>query len=222
MTAESYNRKQYRDGDLTDRHLVTLVEFWQRHHHDLAVDGYAGPNTLVTLRGSVFAIKKFWPLLCLAGGRTPVITSGFYTENPSRPTHKGVDLFYPWLDSDPDVSTGDGGAIKRNGRRRWWYPPGAVAIAAADGIVQLAGEIGTGWRCWLDHYNGERTGYFHGAKLLVEAGDKIKAGTPVIEVGHNPKGHDAKHLHFEVSPADRYAPMNPRTWLRGAQFITSP
>jgi murein DD-endopeptidase MepM/ murein hydrolase activator NlpD len=199
--------------------LVTdLVEFWQRHHQ-LVVDGYAGQNTLASIRAQRSPLEKFWPLPALPDGRAPEITSGFYTENPSRSTHKGVDMFYRWLDSDPDVPVGDGGAIKRNGKRRWWYPEGAVAIAAADGVVQQVGRIKTGHRVWINHGNGERTGYFHGLDAKVEVGQRICAGMPVITIGDNPQGYDAKHLHFEVSPVHSYAPMNPRLWLRGAGII---
>jgi len=214
VSAHDYNAKQLASGALSPAHLAKLVAFWQRHH-DLAVDGYAGPNTIDTLNDGL-QIAKVWPLLKLDDGRPPHITSGFKTENGSRPTHDGVDMFYPWEDSDPAVKVGDGGAVKRNGKRRWWYPDGAVAVAAADGEVMIAGDTRTGWRCWIDHWNGERTGYFHGAKLLVQKNQVVKAGQPVIVVGHNPNGHDAKHLHFEVSPVDKYAPMNPRNWLADA------
>lgn len=219
MSAETFNNKQLVDSKMSLTHLTALVEFWQRHH-DLAVDGYAGGNTIASIDkalGVDQAIAKIWPLPPLADGRIPKITSGFYTENPSRSSHKGVDMFYQWRDSDPDVPTGDGGAIKRNGKRRWWYPEGAVAVAAADGVVQKAGNWKTGWRCWVDHGNGERTGYFHGAQVLVTEGQIVAAGDPLILIGDNPLGHDGKHLHFEVSPVDRYAPKNPRTWLKDAK-----
>ena len=216
MSAEDFNRKQYQSGKLTDGMIARLVRAWQ-DDHGLDVDGYAGANTIDSLL-SASALVKFWPLASLTDGRKPQLTSGFYTENPSRPTHNGIDLFFEWLDSDPDMPTGDGGAIKKSGQRRWWIPPGTVAIAAASGIVQQASMIGTGHRVWVDHGNGERTGYFHGLALLVREGDKVAAGAPLITVGDNPKGHDASHLHFEVSPVDDYRPMNPRPWLSGAGF----
>lgn len=228
LSAKEFNDRQIEDGELSAAHLarligfwangdgpdlVRLVELWQRGH-GLKVDGYAGSRTINSLGRE---IEKFWPLHRLPDGRVPLITSKFHTENQWRSTHMGVDMFYVWLDSDPDMPLGDGGAIKRNGKRRWWYPPGTVARAAADGIVQLAGDTETGFRVWVDHGNGERTGYFHGSKVLVKVGDTVFAGEPLIVVGDNPKGHDAKHLHFEVSPVARYAPTNPRDWLRGAK-----
>jgi len=217
VSAASYNRKQYESGALTDEMIARLVEAWQRGQLGLAVDGYAGPNTIASLNART-ELEKFYPLPKLADGREPVITSTFYTENPSRPKHNGVDFFYRWLDSDPDVPVGDGGAIRKNGKRRWWYPPGAKAIAAASGVVQEAGPSPTGFRVWLDHGNGERTGYFHGTEVLVRKGDVVAAGTPLISVGDNPLDNDAKHLHFELSPVDRYAPKNPRKWLDGAKL----
>lgn len=228
MTAQSYNRKQYEAEFLTDDHVVKLVEYWQRGH-DLTVDGYAGPNTIRSIAGPlrlpIMTIRKNYPLVVLADGRKPIQTSGFYTENPSRPNHKGADFFYEWLDTDPDMKIGDGGAILKNGKRRWWYPPADLvtrygfAIAAAAGTVQIAGVTRTGWRCWVDHGNGERTGYFHLKVLHVEQGANVAAGQVLGPVGDNPRDRDAQHLHFEVSPADQYAPMNPRLWLRDAIYL---
>lgn len=217
MSADDYNQKKLDNGELSINNVTTMVESWQRLHPPLAVDGYAGPNTISSLNQG-YDLKKIWPLLSLPDGRVPVITSGFYTENGSRPTHNGVDMFFDWLDSDPQVKVGNCGAIMRNGRRRWWYPDGYVAVAAAAGVVTDAGEIRTGWRCWIEHDNGERSGYFHGASLLVKTGDHVEAGDPVIVVGCNPNAFNAKHLHFEISPADRYAPKNPRVWLKDAGY----
>lgn len=232
MSADKFNDSQVLKGELScdditrisdfwnehhDSKITYLVEFWQKRHR-LEVDGYAGENTIHSIRQANELIKN-WPLLLLPDGRKPHITSKFYTENDGRSTHKGVDMFYEWLESDPDVKLGDGGAIKKRGKRRWWYPDGAVAVAAAAGQVSHASKIGTGYRVWVDHGNGERTGYFHGSELLCELGQVVEAGAELMGVGDNPKGYDAKHLHFEVSPVDRYAPMNPRTWLRGARYV---
>jgi murein DD-endopeptidase MepM/ murein hydrolase activator NlpD len=217
MTANEYNQKQLDSGDLSISNVTTLVEAWQRLHPPLAVDGYCGPNTIASLN-PVLELVKIWPLLSLSDGRVPVITSGFYTENGSRPTHKGVDMFFKWLDKDPDVKVGNCGAIMRNGKRRWWYPDGYVAVAAADGTVSTAGDTHSGWRCWVDHADGNRTGYFHGASLLVREGQKVSAGDLLIVVGCNPNNYNAKHLHFEVSPIGKYAPMNPRVWLKDASY----
>lgn len=221
MNASKYNAKQYQDGNLTDAMVTKLVQCWQRHN-DLAVDGFAGPNTLHSLMSSGSgSLVKYFPLRLLGDGRKPVITSGFYTENPSRSTHHGVDFFYPWHSGDPLVPVGDGGAVAKRGERRWWIPEGTYAVAAADGIVQVAADSKTGHKVWIDHGNGERTGYFHLINCTVMPGDTVSAGTALGVVGDNPSGHDATHLHFEVSPAHRYAPVNPRTWLEGATYLSA-
>lgn len=217
--AKDFNLHQMEDGKLTMGHVTKLVRFWQKKH-GLAQDGKAGPKTLESLgHEPQFEIKKCYPLMALHDGRPPVITSAFKDENPGRSNHNGVDFFYEYLDSDPQVRVGDGGAIVKKGKRRWWYPEGACAVAAADGTVMMAGEIGTGFRCWIDHGNGERSGYFHGYELLVEVGEFVEAGQAILIVGDSPKGHDGKHLHFEVSPVHTYAPFNPRKWLEGADIL---
>lgn len=165
------------------------------------------------------AVDKVYPLRNLWDGRKPTITSGFKTHNPDRTSHDGVDFFYRWLDADIAMPTSDGGAIRKNGRRKWWIPPGTVAVAAASGVVSRASRIGTGWRCWVDHGNGERTGYFHGSTLLVKKGDTVAAGEPLLIVGDSPTGNDGTHLHFEVSPILVYEPKDPRRWLRGARHL---
>lgn len=217
MNASEYNGWQYDQEILTDEILTKLVEFWQRHK-GLTVDGFCGPNTINSLRPQVAPLAKVYPLLRLDDGRLPTITSEFYTENPSRSSHKGVDFFYKWLDSDPDAPIGDGGAVARRGQRRWWIPEGTYAVAAAAGVVMVAEDSRTGHKVWIDH-GSERTGYFHLQNCTVNVGDLVTRGAPLGLVGDNPNGHDATHLHFEVSPVDRYAPMNPRLWLAGARHI---
>lgn len=218
MNASEYNAKQYRTGKLTDAMITELVECWQRHHQ-LTVDGFAGPNTLGSILGGAAALAKFYPLRALTDGRQPVITSGFYTENPSRSTHKGVDFFYKWQEGDPLVAVGDGGAIAKRGTIKWWYPDNTCAVSAADGVVSEAGNTKTGHRVWVDHGHGERTGYFHLQNCLVSIGQRVDAGHPLGLIGDNPSGHDGKHLHFEVSPVGKYAPINPRVWLKGAGYL---
>lgn len=225
MSANDYNKRRLIDGDIKPEHVTALTKFWQRHH-DLAVDGYCGPNTInnINKAAGIDKAKRVYPLVQMPDGRKPILTSGFYTDNPSRPKHNGIDFFYRWLDSDPDVPVGDGGAIMRNGERRWWYPPlgsfeqAGEAIACMDGRVTVAGKIGTGFRCYVDHGNGYRTAYFHLESLYVSENQVVGVGTSLGAVGDSPKGHDGKHLHFEVHPCDRYAPMNPRLWLENATY----
>jgi len=236
MSAGDYNRRRVAEGQITTDDLESLWDWFTAQPGaledavatfqaatGLVEDSYLGPHTLERLRHGPDA--RAWPLVLLPDGRAPVITSRFYTENPERPTHKGVDLFYRWLEDDPDVPVGDGGAITRNGKRRWWYPPRAAfhqardAVAAHAGIVQDASKIGTGLHAWIDHGNGQRSGYMHLAELYVAKGQEVELGQSIGLCGDSPRGHDALHLHFEISPVDRYAPTNPRLWLASAALL---
>lgn len=168
------------------------------------------------------ALRKVYPLPLLADMRKPYITSQFKTRNPSRPNHNGCDLFHRWRESDGPVRMGDGGATRdptNPSKPRWFIPAGLCAIAAADGVVQLAGDTPTGRRVWIVHSDGNRTGYFHLRDLRVKVGAEVSAGTPLGEVGDNPKDRDAEHLHFEVSPTGVYKPTDPEIWLAGATYL---
>lgn len=76
-------------------------------------------------------------------GRAPVISSGHRDENPSRPTHAGVDIMFARLDSDTQPSK------KGEGAPRFVAPKGISVLAAHDGIVTRAGKINTGYRVWI-------------------------------------------------------------------------
>ena len=77
-------------------------------------------------------------------------------------------------------------------------PYGADFIAANDGIVVKAGYNGAyGNMVILDHGGGIQTLYAHGSEILVEEGQIITAGTPVLKVGSTGFS-TGPHAHFEV------------------------
>ena len=49
----------------------------------------------------------------------------------------------------------------------------------------------------IRHYNGLETVYGHSSKLLVKAGDKVKAGDPLSLEGRTGRA-TTEHLHFET------------------------
>ncbi len=222
ISAEEYTRQEMTAGRLTYRHIVELVEHFQ-DSYGLAVDGRPGPETRKKLDKVIFkgfdALSPDPFLLCpmpvLAGGRVAVITSGFHSVNPSRPDHNGCDWFYEWKTGDLPNFIGDKGCAgkKPNGEPKWVVPYGTNAIAACGGVVQIAGNSPTGYRLWIDHENGWRTGYFHLASLRRSVGDRVVAGDELGLIGDSPRGSDGRHLHFELSPTDRYAPVNPEPYL---------
>lgn len=222
MTAEDFNQLELTSGRLTIAEITALVRFYQeRSGIVLDVDGKAGKRTQeaigLLLPEAALAPPPDWrlemPMPTLGDGREPYITSAF--KPPDRPNHVGIDLFYAWRKGDRPGFVGDKGAAGKNadGTPRHVVPYGVHAIAAASGVVQIAGNSKTGFRLWIDHGNGWRTGYFHLLDLRVAIGQLVTVGAPLGQVGDNPDDHDGRHLHFELSPSDRYAPIDPAPYL---------
>jgi murein DD-endopeptidase MepM/ murein hydrolase activator NlpD len=201
MDADQYNAAQLAAGKLTAAHVTELVRAWQEAHR-LELDGMAGPGeTIPSLDAAIRARTgaagptlphgACWPLALLPDLRKPVITSQF--RRPDRPSHPGVDIFYARRESDPPMKIGDGGR-----ERAWWIPEGTHAIAVADGVVELASKVATGFRVWLDLGGGYHAGYFHLVSMDVAVGQRVLGGDRIGVVGDNPIDTDAKHLHFEL------------------------
>ncbi len=232
MTPQEYIKQELESGRLTLAHVEALTRHFQ-YCQRLAGDGMPGPLTrerLAEYAPALFPrpapkLEDIGPFLCCplpylpARGtpqaRKPVITSGFRTAD--RKDHNGVDIFYRWLPGDKPYFVGDGGCEGKNadGTPKWVVPYGTYALAAADGTVQIAGPSPTGFRVWIDHGNGLRSGYFHLATAPeLRAGMKVSKGFALGLVGHNPTGGaDGNHLHFEVSPVEKYQPMDPQKYL---------
>lgn len=77
-------------------------------------------------------------------------------------------------------------------------PRGAQFIAANDGIVTYAGwNTAYGNMVIIDHGGGITTLYAHGDEILVNVGDTIYQGHPVLKIGST--GYSTgPHAHFEV------------------------
>lgn len=77
-------------------------------------------------------------------------------------------------------------------------PMGAQFIAANDGIVTYAGwNTAYGNMVIVDHGGGITTLYAHGLEILVNVGDTVYQGNPVLKVGST--GYSTgPHAHFEV------------------------
>lgn len=83
-------------------------------------------------------------------------------------------------------------------------PIGADFIAANDGVVIKAGyNVAYGNMVVLDHGGGITTLYAHGSEILVELGQVVTKGTPILKVGST--GYSTgPHAHFEVRVNGEY------------------
>ncbi|MDG4804759.1 M23 family metallopeptidase [Micromonospora sp. WMMD980] len=94
-------------------------------------------------------------------------------------------------------------------------PAGTPIRAAAAGTVVKAGDVGDGYgnSVFVDHHNGYLTHYAHQSRLLVEVGDRVRAGQVI---GYEGATGDATgpHLHFEVHQGAMWNQIDPAPFLR--------
>ncbi|MEU1843516.1 M23 family metallopeptidase [Micromonospora sediminicola] len=94
-------------------------------------------------------------------------------------------------------------------------PAGTPIRAAAAGTVVKAGDVGDGYgnSVFVDHHNGYLTHYAHQSRLLVDVGDKVRAGQVI---GYEGATGDATgpHLHFEVHKGAMWNQIDPAPFLR--------
>jgi murein DD-endopeptidase MepM/ murein hydrolase activator NlpD len=75
---------------------------------------------------------------------------------------------------------------------------GTPIFAAADGIVTSAEQTPDyGKIVKVEHGSGLETRYAHASKLLVKAGERVKKGQVVAEVGNTGRS-TGPHLHYEI------------------------
>lgn len=91
-----------------------------------------------------------------------------------------------------------------NGRLAWHAgvdfagKEGSDVIAVASGIVTWASErYGYGKLVEINHGNGYKTRYAHGAELKVKLGDIVRKGDVVAAMGSSGRS-TGPHVHFEV------------------------
>jgi len=87
-----------------------------------------------------------------------------------------------------------------------------VVAAAAGTVIKATYSNSYGNYVVIDHGGGITTLYAHSSKLLVKAGDKVKAGQQIMKVGTT--GYSTgPHLHFEVRKNGSY--LNPLDgWIK--------
>jgi murein DD-endopeptidase MepM/ murein hydrolase activator NlpD len=86
--------------------------------------------------------------------------------------------------------------------------------AAADGIVVRAGRIGSlGKAVYVAHGFGLTTRYGHLSKIAVQAGQQVRRGDVLGNVGSTGRS-TGYHLHYEVHLDGR--PVNPVAYILDA------
>lgn len=87
-----------------------------------------------------------------------------------------------------------------------------VVAAAAGTVIKATYSNSYGNYIIIDHGGGITTLYAHSSKLVVKAGDKVKAGQEIMKVGTT--GYSTgPHLHFEVRKNGNY--LNPLDgWIK--------
>ena len=92
---------------------------------------------------------------------------------------------------------------------------GTPVLAAAGGMVLLTeSHPAYGNMVEIDHGNGLVTRYAHNSKLLVKAGDIVRRGQAISEVGTSGRS-TGPHLHFEVLVDG--VPQDPAKFLAGGE-----
>ena len=95
-------------------------------------------------------------------------------------------------------------------------PIGTPVYAATSGVVKRAGPAtGFGLAVYILGDDGAVTVYGHVNRYFVEAGERVRAGEQIAEVGNRGQS-TGPHLHFEVHPdGEMYSgAVNPGPWMR--------
>lgn len=92
-------------------------------------------------------------------------------------------------------------------------PTGTTIIAAGNGTVKHAGDLGSyGRTVIIDHGGGTMTLYAHNSKLLVSVGQTVTSGQKIAQAGSTGMS-TGSHLHFEVRENGKY--VDPLPYVKG-------
>lgn len=90
---------------------------------------------------------------------------------------------------------------------------GAVVVAGNAGTVITASYVGSyGNVVMIDHGGGVVSNYAHGSKILVEVGQVVERGEPIMEAGSTGLS-TGPHLHFEIKINGTF--VNPLPYVTG-------
>lgn len=90
---------------------------------------------------------------------------------------------------------------------------GAIVVAGNAGTVITASYVGSyGNVVMIDHGGGVVSNYAHGSKILVEVGQVVERGEPIMEAGSTGLS-TGPHLHFEIKINGSF--VNPLPYVTG-------
>jgi murein DD-endopeptidase MepM/ murein hydrolase activator NlpD len=90
-------------------------------------------------------------------------------------------------------------------------PRGADVLAASDGIVAFAGQVGGALFVSIDHPVGLRTTYSFLDVVLVTEGQSVAQGDRIAVSGSGHAGVTPPHLHFGLRRGSEY--LDPEPYL---------
>lgn len=99
-------------------------------------------------------------------------------------------------------------------------PLGAPVVAAADGVVRVAGDA-PGYGRWIElgHPDGSITRYAHLSRIVVARGARVARGQVIGAIGSTGRS-TGSHLHFEVRVAG--VAVDPLRYLGTRSATASP
>lgn len=90
---------------------------------------------------------------------------------------------------------------------------GSPVYATAAGVVEEAGwDYGYGYKIVIDHGNGYETWYAHNSRMLVSAGQTVRKGEEIAEIGTSGYA-TGPHCHYEIVLWGK--PIDPTPYLDG-------
>ncbi|MDR9756945.1 MAG: M23 family metallopeptidase [Thermoanaerobacterales bacterium] len=93
-------------------------------------------------------------------------------------------------------------------------PHGSPVVSVQDGYVVFRGNMGAYGNVVLIEHGDCRTFYAHLSRINVKAGEKVRAGQKIGEVGSTGLS-TGPHLHFEVRAGqNRTEYLDPAKYLR--------
>ena len=115
-----------------------------------------------------------------------------------------------WPTAGKIVSPFAAGVPGRNGIRIS-AQPGQEVRAASPGLIVYTGNSlpGYGTLIIVEHAGGLLSAYGHLGRMLVNKGDRVRAGEAIAELGNG--GDNGSTLHFEIRKNGQ--PVNPLTYL---------